>query len=109
MEATDLPRSVASSSYSGVRFLGGAVAPAVAGPLAAATSAGAPYLLATGTLVVAMLVLVLGRKHLTAVGAHSLSAVEEAEAITLGDEGSADPPHQSRSEEGTAGTAVSTP
>src|SRR5690625_7049558 len=41
MEATDLPRSVASSSYSGVRFLGGAVAPAVAGPLAAATSAGA--------------------------------------------------------------------
>ncbi|HJB11512.1 MAG TPA: MFS transporter [Candidatus Brachybacterium merdavium] len=87
MEATDLPRSVASSSYSGVRFLGGAVAPAVAGPLAAATSAGAPYLLATGTLVVAMLVLVLGRKHLTAVGAHSLSAVEEAEAITLGDEG----------------------
>src|SRR5699024_3235171 len=95
MEATDLPRSVASSSYSGVRFLGGAGAPAVAGPPAAATGAAAPYLLPTGTLVVAMLVLVLGRKHLTAVGAHSLSAVEEAEAITLGDEGGADPPHQS--------------
>ena len=35
MEATDLPRGVASSAYSGVRFLGGAIAPALAGPLAA--------------------------------------------------------------------------
>src|SRR5690625_6214498 len=95
MEATDLPRSVASSSYSGVRFLGGAVAPAAAGPPAAATSAGAPYRLATGTRGVAVRVLVLGRKHVTAVCAHSLSAVEEAESITLGDEGWADPPHQS--------------
>ena len=86
MEATDLPRSVASSSYSGVRFLGGAVAPAVAGPLAAATTAGAPYLLATGTLVLAMLMLVLGRKHLASVGQHHLSDVEEAAAITAGDE-----------------------
>lgn len=31
MEATDLPRGVASSTYSGVRFLSGAIAPAVAG------------------------------------------------------------------------------
>ena len=30
MEATDLPRSVASSSYSAVRFLGGAAAPPLA-------------------------------------------------------------------------------
>ena len=28
MEATDLPRAVASSTYSGVRFVGGAAAPA---------------------------------------------------------------------------------
>src|SRR5699024_1459387 len=87
MEATDLPRSVASSSYSGVRFLGGAVAPAVAGPLAAATTAGAPYLLATGTLVLAILMLIIGRKHLAAVGRHHLTPIEEAEAITVGDEG----------------------
>ena len=87
MEATDLPRGVASSAYSGVRFLGGAVAPAVAGPLAAATTAGAPYLLAAGTLVLSMLMLVLGRRHLTAVGSHTeLTGVEEAEAITAGDE-----------------------
>ena len=87
MEATDLPRGVASSAYSGVRFLGGAIAPAIAGPLAAATTAGAPYLLAAGALVVSMLMLVIGRGHLAAVGTHhQLSAVEEAEAITVGDE-----------------------
>src|SRR5699024_183927 len=87
MEATDLPRGVASSAYSGVRFLGGAVAPAVAGPLAAATTAGAPYLLAAGTLVLSMLMLVLGRRHLAAVGSHAeLSEVGEAEAITAGDQ-----------------------
>ncbi|MGO3503243.1 multidrug-efflux transporter protein [Corynebacterium xerosis] len=86
MEATDLPRGVASSAYSGVRFLGGAIAPAIAGPLAAATAAGAPYLLAAGALVVSMLMLVLGRRHLAAVGTHhQLTPVEEAEAISVGD------------------------
>ena len=87
MEATDLPRGVASSAYSGVRFLGGAIAPAVAGPLAAATVAGAPYLLAAVALVASMAMLVLGRRHLAAVGTHhTLDPVEEAEAITAGDE-----------------------
>ncbi len=44
MDATDLPpRQVASSTYSGMRFLGGAIAPpAVAGPVAAATTVWAP-------------------------------------------------------------------
>ncbi|WP_394214857.1 MFS transporter [Brachybacterium vulturis] len=87
MEATDLPRGVASSAYSGVRFLGGAIAPAVAGPLAAATTVGAPYALAAGALVLSILMLLLGRKHLAAVGSHEeLTEVEEAEAITAGDE-----------------------
>ena len=87
MEATDLPRGVASSAYSGVRFLGGAVAPAVAGPLAAATTSGAPYLLGAGTLALAMVMLIIGRRHLAAVGTHhDLTEVEEAEAITAGDE-----------------------
>jgi predicted MFS family arabinose efflux permease len=87
MEATDLPRGVASSAYSGVRFLGGAIAPAVAGPLAAATAAGAPYLLAALSLALSMVMLVSGRRHLSAVGQeHHLSAAEEAEAITAGDE-----------------------
>ncbi|MGP9537291.1 MFS transporter [Brachybacterium sp. AOP43-C2-M15] len=86
MEATDLPRGVASSAYSGVRFLGGAVAPAVAGPLAAATTVGAPYLMAAAALVLSMLMLVIGRRTLSHVGQHHLTAVEEAEAITAGDE-----------------------
>ncbi|MDN5687132.1 MAG: MFS transporter [Brachybacterium sp.] len=89
MEATDLPRGVASSAYSGVRFLGGAIAPAVAGPLAEATNSGAPYLMASLALVVAIAMLVIGRRHLRAVGQHQaapLDAAEEAEAITVGDE-----------------------
>ncbi|MEE1618677.1 MFS transporter [Brachybacterium sp. J153] len=87
MEATDLPRGVASSAYSGVRFLGGAVAPAVAGPLAAATTAGAPYLLAAAALVVSIAMLLIGRRHLAAIGdQHHLTAAQEAEAISVGDE-----------------------
>ncbi|APX33658.1 MFS transporter [Brachybacterium sp. P6-10-X1] len=90
MEATDLPRGVASSAYSGVRFLGGAIAPAVAGPLAEATNAGAPYLMASLALVVAIAMLLIGRRHLSAIGRHHqeapLDAADEAEAITVGDE-----------------------
>ncbi len=46
MEATDLPRSVASSAYSAVRFLGGAVAPPLAALLWHAYGAGVPYVMA---------------------------------------------------------------
>ena len=42
MEATDLPRAVASSTYSGVRFVGGAAAPALAGVIAGVARATAP-------------------------------------------------------------------
>ncbi|WP_425358392.1 hypothetical protein [Brachybacterium squillarum] len=88
MEATDLPRGVASSAYSGVRFLGGAIAPAVAGPLAAATTAGAPYLLAAAALVAAIGMLLLGRRHLAQVGtAEDLDEAAEAEALTAADAG----------------------
>lgn len=86
MEATDLPRGVASSAYSGVRFLGGAVAPAVAGPLAAAAGAAVPYEVAALSIVVAIVMLLLGRRHLAAVGTHHLDPQAEAEAITAGDE-----------------------
>ena len=46
MEATDLPRSVASSAYSAVRFIGGAIAPPVATLLADAYSPWAAYVFA---------------------------------------------------------------
>ncbi len=53
MEVTDLPRSVASSTYSGVRFLGGALAPAVAGVAAVRWGAPVPYWLGVGALIIA--------------------------------------------------------
>lgn len=83
MEATSLPRAIASSTYSGVRFLGGAVAPAVAGPVAAAGGAGMPYWLAVGTLVVAVVILALGGHRLHVSRPHQ-SAQQEAEDITRG-------------------------
>ncbi|UQN28962.1 MFS transporter [Brachybacterium kimchii] len=87
MEATDLPRGVASSAYSGVRFLGGAIAPAVAGPLSEAVGAAAPYVLGAITVALSMLMLVIGRRHLSQVGQqHHLTSEQEAEAITAGDE-----------------------
>ncbi|HAN23012.1 MAG TPA: MFS transporter, partial [Microbacterium ginsengisoli] len=43
MEATDLPRAVASSAYSAVRFLGGAAAPPLAAFLWHAANASVPY------------------------------------------------------------------
>lgn len=64
MEATEMPRNVASSSYSGMRFLGGAVAPAVSGPLAASYGAGVPYWVGAVSLVVSLIVLFAGKRSL---------------------------------------------
>lgn len=49
--ATDLPQDVASSSYSGVRFIGGAIAPTLTGPLSALWGAGGPYWIGAASLV----------------------------------------------------------
>lgn len=64
MEATEMPRNVASSSYSGMRFLGGAVAPAVSGPLAASYGAGVPYWVGAVSLTVSLIVLFAGKRSL---------------------------------------------
>lgn len=86
MEATDLPRNIASSTYSGVRFLGGAVAPLVTGPLATAAGAGAPYCIATIAVLGSMIILVSGRRLLSRVNRPHVTSQEEASAITTGDE-----------------------
>jgi MFS family permease len=87
MEATDLPRSVASSTYSGVRFLGGAIAPAVSGTIAVRYGVGAPYWFAVASLAVAVIVLAAGGRTLAGVGRRPhTEAQEEAQAITAGDE-----------------------
>ncbi len=85
MEATDLPRNVASSTYSGVRFLGGAVAPAVSGAIAETMGAGAPYWFGVGALVVSILVLANGKRTLTHLGRPHAAAETEAQLITAGD------------------------
>lgn len=89
MEATELPRSVASSTYSGIRFFGGAVAPAVAGTIAAHEGAGAPYWWGAGALLVSIAVLVVGRRHLADIDARLAgsdeSEVEEADVLTAAD------------------------
>ncbi|WP_434143180.1 MFS transporter [Leucobacter sp. gxy201] len=85
MEATDLPRNVASSAYSGVRFIGGAVAPAVAGPIAVAFGAGVPYWVGAASVVVAIVVLMLSGHRLAHIGRSHESEVGEAAAIAVGD------------------------
>jgi MFS family permease len=55
MESTDLPRPVASAAYSGVRFLGGAVAPPLASSLGHAFGWGASYAFGAGALVLALI------------------------------------------------------
>lgn len=87
MEATDLPRAVASSSYSGVRFLGGAIAPPAATLLAAAVGPATPFLAAAGSVLVAVVILILGHAHLGRANGvvDGVDELEEAEAIGAGD------------------------
>jgi predicted MFS family arabinose efflux permease len=85
MEATDLPRSVASSAYSAVRFLGGAVAPPAAAELARLVGTPAPYTAAAGSAVLALVVLLIGRRALGRVDDPVTDPVEEAQAVGTGD------------------------
>lgn len=85
MEATDLPRSVASSAYSAVRFLGGAAAPPLAAELAKMFLPDTPYYFAAGSVLVAMIIVLCGVKLLSRVNGGAEPALVEAEAIGVGD------------------------
>lgn len=88
MEATDLQRSVASSAYSAVRFLGGAVAPPAAAELAHHIAPDAPYYAAAISVAVALVIVLAGHRALRRVDRVETGAeasVVEAEAITAGD------------------------
>ena len=85
MEATDLPRPVASGAYSGVRFLGGAIAPPLATLLADAFGPGMPYWVAAASVVVTIVILALGAQHLRRVDRRDPTPVEEAAAVGTGD------------------------
>ncbi|MGF6821340.1 ACDE family multidrug resistance protein [Microbacterium sp. ZKA21] len=86
MEATDLPRSVASSAYSSVRFIGGAIAPPVAALLWHQFNATVPYLFAAASVLIAALTVFLGRRVLAHIDDEPEDAAEvDAEAILIGD------------------------
>lgn len=85
MEATDLPRSVASSAYSAVRFLGGAAAPPLAALLWHAFDATVPYLFAAASILLAALIVFFGRRVLNRIDDPAEDALEDAEAILIGD------------------------
>lgn len=85
MEATDLPRSVASSAYSAVRFLGGAVAPPLAALLWHTFTATVSYLFAAASVLLAALVVLLGRRSLAHIDRGSHDVAEDAEAVLVGD------------------------
>lgn len=85
MEATDLPRSVASSAYSAVRFLGGAVAPPLAAFLWHAANAGVPYIMATVSVAIAAGCVLFGRGALAHVDAAHPTAADEGAAVLVGD------------------------
>ncbi|MFT4123253.1 MAG: MFS transporter [Microbacteriaceae bacterium] len=87
MEATDLPRSVASSAYSGVRFVGGAVAPPVTAALAGSNMLSpVPFWFGVIALFVATAVLLVGRRTLRHVDEAEETPEQEAENIALGEE-----------------------
>lgn len=89
MESTDLPRSVASSAYSSVRFLGGAIAPPAAAMLAVTYLPSTPYFVGAASILVAAIVIIIGARFLHQANSGSQSRVlnleREAEAIGVGD------------------------
>jgi len=85
MEATDLPRSVASSAYSGVRFLGGAVAPPAATLLADTVGPAMPFYAGAISVLIAAALIMIGHKHLKRVDAPAETPQQEAEVLSLAD------------------------
>jgi MFS family permease len=85
MEATDLPRAVASSAYSSVRFLGGAVAPPLATILAELFLPATPYYVAAGSVLVATIIVLAGLPVLRVANTGAEQPMDEALAIGVGE------------------------
>ena len=85
MEATDLPRSVASSSYSAVRFLGGAAAPPLAALLWHLYGPTVPYVVAAASVAIAAGVIAFGRRALAGIDEREADAADQAAAVLVGD------------------------
>jgi len=72
MKVSPVERPVASSAYSFLRFAGGAIAPFLAGKLAEGVSLQAPFLVGAGAVLIALAILLLGRRHLAAAESESV-------------------------------------
>lgn len=93
MTVSPVPRPVASAAYGFVRFIGGGLAPFVAGKLAEHYNVHVPFYLGAATIVVSILVLATGHRLLTA-----------AEGTTSASNGPDDPHRPGRPSADTAGT-----
>jgi ACDE family multidrug resistance protein len=85
MGAAPVERPVASSAYSFVRFSGGAVAPWVAGKLGENVSVHAPFWMGAGVVLIAVLVLSLGRRTLHTGSEPASHSQDEADLVAVGD------------------------
>ncbi|OJX65679.1 MAG: MFS transporter [Micrococcales bacterium 73-13] len=85
MEASDLPRTVASSAYSSVRFVGGAVAAPLAAYLAHVAGTWLPYVVAAVAVGAAAVVIAASRGRLARIDGARPDVAAEAEAIGIGD------------------------
>lgn len=92
MKAAPVERPVASAAYSFVRFLGGSIAPYVAGKLGEKINPHAPFWLGAVMVLLAMGVLIVWRPLFAHIdeephhGALELDSIEEAELLTTADE-----------------------
>ena len=73
MSASNIQREVASSAYSGVRFLGGACAPTLAGALSSLWGVGGPYYVGAVTLALTIILLWIDRQRRRRMTAHSVA------------------------------------
>ena len=83
MEVSDLPRPVASSAYSGCRFLGGAIAPPLCTLLAGLTAVWVPFLYGAAMILVSAGIIAVRRGRLARADGLQGDDLEEAEGLPL--------------------------
>ncbi len=80
MTVSPVERSVASAGYNFVRWIGGALAPAVAGRLAVSVGPRVPFFVGTVAALMGIAVLVVGRRHLRGLPAEEAGFLSEPAA-----------------------------
>ena len=86
MEASDIPRPVASSAYSGCRFLGGAVAPPLCTFLAHAIAVWVPFAFGALVILISCLIILTRRSALARADSIEVDIIEMEEDVMEGAE-----------------------